>query len=100
MANRTKNNPIVLDTFGADVELTPRGVPLNINKIVLYSAAAGDLLTLIDAAGNKILTLSQWADGGSTTEDFNPQRFVDGVTFDTSASTGLGSGDLVYIYLA
>jgi len=99
MANRVASNPIVLDTFTSDVVISTGRV--KVSKITIASATAGDIVEFIDKAGNPVFRLVQsYGTPGSSTEDFDQFVFENGLTFDTSASTGLGSGDLVFIYLA
>lgn len=99
MANRVDANPIVLDTFTADVVLSTGR--LKVSKILLASAAAGDVLELIDSKnGLPVFRMVNTAAPGWDESDFAPFVFEDGLTFDQSASTGLGAGDLVFIYLA
>jgi hypothetical protein len=99
MANSLTTNPIVLDTFAADVVISTGR--LKVSKILLASAAAGDTLELIDSKwGLPQVRIVNTASPGWDESDFGGFVFENGLTFDQSASTGLGSGDLVFIYLA
>ena len=97
MANRTSSNPVVLDTFTSDVVISTGRT--RVRKIVLASAAAGDVLEFINNAGQPQLRMVQTLSPGWEETDLDGFTFDGGLIFDQSASTGLGAGDLVFIYL-
>lgn len=100
MANRTNSNPIVIDTWGADVVLATKGKPLVISKVIVYSGAIGDIFSLDNANGDKVFQIVQSQSAGTVQADFNPQRFNEGVTLDVSDCAGMSANDLAFIYLA
>lgn len=97
MANVVDKNPIVLDTFNANVVI--KATQVRIQKIVLIGAAT-DIACLEDADGNHIAVLKSL---GATTEiDFGYRgKLFSGLSFDTDdVNSGLGSGDYILVYLA
>jgi hypothetical protein len=103
MANKTTLNPIVLDTFSADVTLKVTGVgAMTIKKILLYSASDGDRFALEDEDGNPIAILVNTGASDAVELDFGDgHAFTNGVVFDydDALQNGLSSGDYVLIYL-
>lgn len=99
MANVLTTNPISIDTFNADV--TVAAARIKVRKITLVSAAAGDDLVFIDTLNVPVVHMAQNVAGGMVSLDFGKEghNFNNGFIYDTSASTGLGSGDAVLIYV-
>jgi hypothetical protein len=102
MSNKLTTNPIILDTFNADFLLSAN--PATVKKVVLFSATAGDVFSLIhgsSAPGNEGIRLIQ--NSGKMAEiDFNgaEQIFPNGLFFSAADNVGLDSGaDRVLIYL-
>ena len=96
MANSVVTNPIVLDTFNADVVIST--VPIEVRAITFKSAAAADVFALEDANGVKVVVLAQTINGGCMILP-GPLRF-NSLYFDNDdTNSGLGSGDYVMIYL-
>lgn len=98
MANSTVTNPIVLDTFTADVTISDK--PISVKAITFKSAAAGDVFALEDAAGVKVVVLGQTVNGGSMIlAPASPMRF-NSLYFDNDdTNSGLSAGDYILIYL-
>lgn len=97
MANKLTTNPIVLDTFSADVIISTKHII--VQKIVLYSAADGDILRLEDHNGDPVFWITQTGAVDTVERDFGPDGFrFDGLQMDVSDCTGLGANDLVWIY--
>lgn len=101
MANLTQTNPIIIDTWSADVELAVKDVPVTIKKIRLFSAAAGDVFVLENAIGTQTVKLVQETNGRIVEINFGDTgfKFTGGVTIDVSDCTGLGASDVCWIYL-
>jgi len=106
MANRTSGNILYVDQFDADVTLAEEGKPFIIKKIVLVSAAAGDIFRLEDVSGDRLLHITNNGGNASHTEiDFGDEGFSfgnKGVIIDVSDCTGLAATDgtdAVFIYM-
>uniref|UniRef100_A0A6H1ZMY4 Uncharacterized protein n=1 Tax=viral metagenome TaxID=1070528 RepID=A0A6H1ZMY4_9ZZZZ len=97
MANVIDKDPIVLDTFTANV--TIKSTQIRIRKIVLIGAAT-DVACLEDADGNHIAILKSL--GAISELDFGKSgKLFSGLIFDYGdINSGLGSGDYILIYLA
>jgi len=101
MTNNVNSNPIVLDTFDADITFTR---PITIRKIVLQSAADGDVFSLKEGqadTGQEVVHIEQVA-GLQAELDFGDAGFIftKGLYFDASAiNSGLSTNDKVFIYL-
>ena len=96
MANQLTGNPVVIDTFGADVVISANKV--QVLSIVMEGATAGDTATFLDRDGNEVLRLSN--DIGTASKVWSPAeafRF-NGLTFDDSASD-LAASDFIFVYL-
>ncbi len=98
MANTNDGKIVKIDTWSSDIELFT--VPITVKKIVLYSATAGDLFYIEDKNGNQIALVAQTISATTTELDFGDEgiRF-NGLQVDVSDCTGLGAGDLAWIYL-
>ena len=98
MANTNDGKIIKIDTWSSDIELFT--VPITVKKIVLYSATAGDLFYVEDKNGNQIALVAQTVSATTTELDFGDEgvRF-NGLQVDVSDCTGLGAGDVAWIYL-
>ena len=98
MANTNDGKIVKIDTWSSDIELFT--VPITVKKIVLYSATAGDLLYIEDKNGNQVTLVAQAISATTTERDFGDEgiRF-NGLQIDVSDCTGLGAGDLAWIYL-
>lgn len=101
MANNLVSNPIVLDTFNADVDLGN----LIVSSVILQSAVIGEDAVFHDNRGVVNLHIAQNAGdiggNGYTTKKFKtPFHFRSGLKFDASDSNGLDSEDRILIYLA
>lgn len=101
MANNTDQNPNVIDTFSADVNIGgTKGTPAIVSSIVMEGASAGDTATFIDEDGTEVLRLSNTVAGGSVVwTPAEPFIFQKGLTFDDSASS-LDTNDFIFIFLA
>jgi hypothetical protein len=97
MANVVDKDPIVLDTFTADVSI--KTTQIRIRKIVFVGAST-DVACLEDAGGNHIAILKSL--GANVEIDFGKSgKLFSGLSFDyDDINTGLGSGDYILIYLA
>ena len=98
MANTNDGKIVKIDTWSSDIELFT--VPITVKKIVLYSATAGDLFYIEDKNGNQIALVAQTVSATTTELDFGDEgvRF-NGLQVDVSDCTGLGVGDVAWIYL-
>ena len=107
MANRLSANPIYFDQFDADVTLVDRDYPLIVKKIVLLSAADGDIFRLEDLDGNRLLHMVQTGNADTVEIDFGDEGFdfgksKNGVAIDVSDCTGMtgtNGTDAVWLYL-
>jgi len=98
MSNSLVRNPILLDTFTSDIVISTD--PITVKKVRFKSAADGDILVFEDKNGNQVLWLTQTGAGDVVSVDFGVKGFrFDGLKIDVSDCTGIGSGDLVWIYL-
>ena len=98
MANSVVRNPILLDTFTSDVVISAETI--HVKKVVLKSAADGDILVLEDKNGNQVLWLTQTGAADTVEIDFGDRGFpFHGLQIDVSDCTGLGASDLVWIYV-
>ena len=96
MANQLTGNPVVIDTFGADVVINANKV--TVTSIVMEGATAGDTATFLDRDGNEVLRLSNdIATASKVWTPAEPFKF-NGLTFDDSASD-LAANDFIFIYL-
>ena len=96
MANSLYTNPIVIDTFGADVTIAAGQIV--VTEITMMGATAADTVTFIDNDTVPCLKLSN--DIGGATKHWKPAkpfRFSNGVVFDDSASD-LAANDFILIY--
>jgi len=96
MANQLTGNPIVIDTYSADVVISANRV--RVASIVMEGATAGDTATFLDKNANEVLRLSNTANGGSIVWSPAVPFEFNGLTFDDSASS-LAANDFIYIYL-
>jgi len=96
MANQTTSNPVVIDTYTADVVISANRVC--VSSIIMEGAAAGDTATFLDKNANEVLRLSNTANGGSIVWSPAEPFTFNGLTFDDSASS-LAANDFIYIYL-
>ena len=98
MANSLVRNPILIDTFSADVTISERDI--RVKKILLKSAADGDICVLEDISGNQVVWLTTLGNGDLVEVDFGDAGFnFHGLKIDVSDCTGLGANDLLWIYL-
>jgi len=101
MANRLNTNPIYIDIFNADVTIAKKGVPVTITKIVMLSAADGDIFRLEDEAGNRLVHMVNTGAADTVSEDFKGLRCNSGLAIDVSDCTGMAAvdgTDAVWIY--
>ena len=101
MANTYKNNPIILDTFNATVDIAnlafgKSDVPVFIQKAVFSNPTAADIVILKDRKANVVVELEA-VDAGQVTQDFDPPLHCDGLQLVTGDQT-VTSGK-VYIYV-
>lgn len=75
MANNLKTNPIVIDTFSADVTIWTGHI--KVKTIVFWSTAADDKLVLEDKNGTPVVYLQL-----ATAKDTKQINFGEGITFD------------------
>jgi hypothetical protein len=106
MANRVQANPIYIDQFNADVELAANGIDFIVKKIVVLSAAAGDIFRLENEQGDYLVHITNNGGNARHTEmDFGDKGFNfgnKGVKIDVSDCTGMAGTDgtdAVWIYL-
>lgn len=97
MANSIVRNPIFIDTWSADIVISDK--PFLVEKIVLFSAAAGDLLYLEDKNGNQVDLIVTKVNAQETEHTWADGFRFDGLQIDVSDCTGLGSGDKCWIFL-
>ena len=99
MANNYTRNPIYIDTWSSDFSIVT--TPVTVTKIRLLSAADGDDLVLTDKFGNKVFHMSNTVGNGDMVDvDFlGGFTFQEGLQCVVASCTGLGSGDLAWIYL-
>lgn len=102
MSNKLNNNPLQIDTFNADAIIASN--PITVRKVVLFSAAAGDIFKLFHGVSNtgiEAIILKQNAT--LTVEvDFGPRGmiFPNGLFLSAVDCSGLDSGtDKVLVYL-
>ena len=98
MANSITSNPIIIDTWSADIVLSKAGESFMVEQIKLLSAADADIVAFDNAAGTKIWQMVQTG-ASDVVDDYIVFNFSDGVTIDVSDCTGLGAGDILWIYL-
>lgn len=98
MANNYKQNPILIDTWSSDFVIAKK--PITVRKIVLKSAADGDILVFENILGIQVAWLTQTGAGDTVELDFGESgfRFENGLQVDVSDCTGLGANDLCWIY--
>lgn len=99
MANSTTTNPVVIDTYTADVVVSR--TPITVTSIVMEGASSGDTATFIEGHGGtaEVLRLSNGANGASVVwTPAEPFTFNNGLIFDDSASS-LATNDFIFIYL-
>jgi hypothetical protein len=96
-ANNLSGVPIVVDTFGSDVEIFPNRV--EVETIVITAYTSDKTITFIDSVnGNPVLVLE--CPAGSTISwpvDGKSKPFPLGMDFDDSASD-LAAGDFIFIW--
>lgn len=102
MSNQLNRNPIIIDTFNADFQISIH--PITVKKVVLYSAAAADKLSLKHGKDDTTLECIRVVQDSSLQKevDFKERGhiFPDGLFFDASDQSGLDNGsDRVLIYL-
>lgn len=95
MANSTTGNPIVIDTFGADVTISSGFV--RVNLIIATGFTSNKTVTFIDNDGNRIMNFEVPAAESKIISPAEPFVFPNGMIFDDSASD-LAAGDFVYVY--
>ncbi len=96
MANDLSSNPVRIDTFGSDVEISDRNV--SVVSIVMEGASAGDTATFLDMNGGEVLRLSNVANGSSVIWSPAKPFLFNGLTLDDSASS-LAANDFVFVFL-
>lgn len=105
MANVTKSNPIVLDTFNADVDIANVAfglstAPVCIRKIVFQNPTAGDVVVLKNARLEVVATLKADATAGNTTQveqDFPDGFYCQGLKIATADQTVTSGSVLIYV---
>jgi len=106
MANTYKNNPIILDTVSATVDVALQAVgltdaPVFVQKVVLSTTASGDIIILKDRRSAVKAELSSFA-AGETELDFSPALHCDGLQIvagdNTLTSTSVSAAQ-VFIYI-
>lgn len=106
MANRLNSKIIYFDQFDADATLAVMNSSFIVKKIVMLSAADGDIFRLEDVDGNRLVHMVQTGANDIVELDFGPNGYNlgnNGVIIDVSDCTGMDatSGtDAVFIYLA
>lgn len=101
MANTYKNNPVILDTVSATVDLALQITelttsPVFIQKVVLSTTASGDKIILKDRRSAVKVELESFAPGITET-DFHTPLHCDGLQIVAGDNT-LTSGQ-VFIYV-
>lgn len=97
MANSTTTNPIVIDTFNADVTIST--TPITVSSIVFWSTNADDKLVMEDVKGVTNVWL-QIATAKSTLPwtPAKPFTFTNGLVLDVSDGTyNTASRCLIYV---
>ena len=99
MANTNDGKIAIIDTWSSDISLFTSSVA--VKKIRLFSATAGDKLYIEDKNGNQVALLVQETSALNITElDFGDEGFLfNGLQIDVSDATGIGAGDIAWIYL-
>ena len=98
MANDVASNPITIDTWSADITISES--PVTVKKIVFKSAADGDIMVLENKHGTQVAWLTQTGAADTVELDFGEGfKFTEGLQIDVSDCTGIGSSDLLWIYL-
>lgn len=100
MANSTTTNPIMLDTFSADVTIAEPGKPLTVKAIVFWSTNADDKLVMEDCLGvtNVWLQLATAKDTIVWTPAGDGFTFNNGLIMDVSdGAYNTASRCLIYI---
>jgi len=94
MSNVVDKDPIVLDTFNADVSVKTTQIRIRMIQII---AASGHVACLEDADGNHIAISS-----GSAILDFSKEgKVFSGLVFDyDDINSGMTTGDYIIVYLA
>ena len=98
MANVLTSNPMLIDTWSADFEIS--STPIRVKKIRLLSAADGDVLVLENKLGEKVVYLVQEGASDVVEVDFGDTGFLfNSLQCDVSDCTGIGANDLMWIYI-
>ena len=108
-ANSYKTNPIIIEVFSADIDLSKEvngfpHTPLHIMSIDFISATAGEDFALQDKEGTTakvLIHLAQNISGGMTSKYYGPNGHIfRELFFDSSeVNSGLAAGDQVLIHL-
>jgi len=96
MANVLTQNPITIDTFGADVSISQ--CKIRIAGIYVTALSSDKNVVFIDASANKVLDLRV---ASGTTAQFTPGKpveFTNGLIYDDSASS-VASNDLITVFI-
>lgn len=99
MANTNNGKIAKIDTWTSDISIASIGITVHVRKVRLYSAAAGDLLYIEDGLGSQVILIVQTTNGRITEVDFGEGFTFNGLQVDVSDATGLGSGDICWIYM-
>ena len=106
MANTYKNNPVILDTVSATVDLALQitelsTAPVFVQKVVLSTTASSDIIILKDRRSAVKAELASFA-AGQTEMDFDPPLHCDGLQIvagdNTLTSTSVSAAQ-VFIYI-
>ena len=121
MSNDYTTNPIVIDTFGSDLDIGTLAfgldvTPFHISKLVFSAPTTGDVIVVRDLAGDVVSKLNVeegtsvpivgGGDVSSTTNwvtddverDFNPAKITTGLKLTGSDQT-VTSGGKLYIHI-
>lgn len=93
MANNLSGNPIMIDTYGAD--LTISNTPTKLSALVVTARAARNCV-FIDSAGAVVMDLAIAANSSVVVP--GPLYFDKGITFDESGSS-MAANDTIIAFI-
>jgi hypothetical protein len=102
MANSYKGNPIVLDTFSADVDIALQAfklskAPVSIKKVVFHDPTANDIVVLKDFAGNVVVALEADTLNENVSEFFGKCFTCQGLKLIATEQTVTTGKVLIYV---
>ena len=100
MANVFTTNPIFLDTFSSDIDVTRQvGGPLRIKAIVFHGGSANDKFVSEDNAGNWNVELQAPTAGESKVLSFGGNVWIPQILIVDVSDGTYNSGARCYIYV-